>query len=199
MKQDFATSAPGVDIRRRLDELCDEFESELRSGRAVDIASFANRMSGDGRMALLRELVALQLGHHILTGQPARVEHALREFPELAARPEDVVELIVAEWEARRQHGEAVRLSEYFDRFSAERAALEQRLQRDGYDGLSPTSRSLPCPQCRHPVAVPDRADPREANCPSCGTAFQTDRQLQLSWAPGQLPKLGRFQLQHAV
>ncbi|MGE0760403.1 MAG: hypothetical protein AB7O38_25540, partial [Pirellulaceae bacterium] len=101
MKQDFATSAPGVDIRRRLDELCDEFESELRSGRAVDIASFANRMSGDGRMALLRELVALQLGHHILTGQPARVEHALREFPELAARPEDVVELIVAEWEAR--------------------------------------------------------------------------------------------------
>ncbi len=108
----------------RIDTLIDAFESEWRSERRPDVATFLERIAETERPALLRELVRLELEYRLRAGEPARVEECLSRFPALQAERAEVLELIALEFRVRSDHAERVTVAEYLERFPALRDTL---------------------------------------------------------------------------
>ncbi len=51
------------------------------------------------------------------------------------------------------------------------------------------------CPHCQGAIEVVEGDAAQEVVCPSCGSSFRLDPYRTQSWEPGQLPRLGKFQL----
>jgi predicted ATPase/predicted Ser/Thr protein kinase len=73
-------------------------------------------VEGADRMALLAELVHVDLEFRLKRGQNVRVESYLSRYPELAADREQLLELVAAEYEFRSRH-ESVAVEEFCQRF----------------------------------------------------------------------------------
>jgi predicted ATPase/predicted Ser/Thr protein kinase len=98
------------------EDLIKAFEQAWQAGGAPAIDAY---LRGDGpqRLALLVELVHVDLELRLKAGEPARVETYLRAYPELATARGAILELIAAEFEVRQLREEGVAMEEYRRRF----------------------------------------------------------------------------------
>jgi tetratricopeptide (TPR) repeat protein len=103
----------------RVQQLLEDFEGELRGGRRPGIRDYRARLplAPDAAVALLAELVHVELEYRLKAGEPVRTESYLAEYPELADDRGQVLELIRAEYELRRRQELAPTLEEYRQRF----------------------------------------------------------------------------------
>jgi WD40 repeat protein/tRNA A-37 threonylcarbamoyl transferase component Bud32 len=78
-----ASSHSGLSIEsvRRIDELCDRFEAELKAGRRLDPASFLAEVDEAARGELVRNLLALELEYADSDSQARVIAAWLRRFP----------------------------------------------------------------------------------------------------------------------
>ena len=78
-----ASSNSGLSIEsvRRIDELCDRFEAELKAGRRLDPASFLAEVDEAARGELVRNLLALELEYADSDSQAHVIAAWLRRFP----------------------------------------------------------------------------------------------------------------------
>jgi hypothetical protein len=140
----------------RVQQLLEDFEGELRGGRRPGIRDYRARLplAPDAAVALLAELVHVELEYRLKAGEPARVENYLAEYPDLAADPGLVVELIQAEYQLRRRHEAGLTPAAYLERFPAYRTELQDRLDHPVADGPTrpPADTSLEQPR---PVGLP--------------------------------------------
>jgi tetratricopeptide (TPR) repeat protein len=118
---------PSANLTQKLEDLYERFEQAWRAGRRPAIADYLPP-EGSGRRRALAELAAIDLECRLKVGETARVETYLESFPELAAHPTAVLDLIGAEYRLRRRREGEVRAEEYLERFPAYRAGLSPRL-----------------------------------------------------------------------
>ncbi len=105
------------------------FEAAWQRGERPDPGAYLPPPGDAGRLALLIDLVNVDLERRLSAGEAARVEEYLRRFPELGADPDVVLDLIGAEYELRCQReGGPVPFSDYARRFRQHREALRGRL-----------------------------------------------------------------------
>lgn len=69
---------------RQLDAICDEFELELARGSNVDIETQLARVPASDQLALLRELLAIEIEHRREAGDPVNLEAYRQRFPDQA-------------------------------------------------------------------------------------------------------------------
>lgn len=73
-----------ADLQARIDDLCDRFEAECQSGDLPTLEAFLSECSGADRVAVLRELVPLDVAYRQQRGESPTMEDYQRRFPELA-------------------------------------------------------------------------------------------------------------------
>ncbi len=102
-----APSAP-PSVKDWIDQVADQFDSAWQCEPRPDIASFLGRAEGEGRRALLGELVKIDLEYRWKSGQPRDLEAYLADFPDLAG-PDGTLsnELVLYAWKLRREFGSA--------------------------------------------------------------------------------------------
>jgi predicted Ser/Thr protein kinase len=133
----------------RLEEFVERFEKAWREGTSPDLAQFLPA-SGPSRLAVLAELVQIDLERRLKAGEPVRVEDYLRRYPELAEVPNALPSLASTEYRLRRSVQPGLTLTEYLHRFP--------QLRRQ----LACVAQSLPATQ----PAVPHSGDPVRSPTP---------------------------------
>jgi serine/threonine protein kinase len=126
----------------QLDEVIREYGSECLSAFArtleaspeSTIESFLTSRPPEDRSAL-SALVAIELRHRLSIGQSCRIEDYLSRFPELGADGESVLDLIYAEYCARRQQNDITAPQEYYKRFPNLHNSLERLFRIDSLFG----------------------------------------------------------------
>ena len=119
-----------VEAARRIDRICERFESALQAGRPATVESFLAEIpaSDPEQSALLRELLALELEYRVRRGERPSSAEYLPRFP----GQERIVEFVFAE--SARRRPEVAHASA--GRSSALSAGTAVGLGRDGL-GLS--------------------------------------------------------------
>ncbi len=149
---------PGGDTYQRVDARVEPFEEAWQAGRRPDLEDYLPE-GGPDRLAVLIELVHVDLERRLRAGEPARAEDYLRRYPELAERPDLVLGLIAAEFTHRQRGEPGLALKEFMVRFPAYRDELAARLQSE----TAPGGDARPGTEPPSPAEVPDAAGGRPA------------------------------------
>ncbi len=123
---------PQVAGSTRLEQVLRAFEDAWQRGERPDLDAYLPSAAAE-RGAALVELVHTDLEYRLRAGEQAAVEHYWQRYPELRDDHEAAVDLIITEYECRRQRG-AADIGAYLVRFAAYRDVLAPRLAacRDG-------------------------------------------------------------------
>ncbi len=148
-----STPLPDSPTWSHCEGLIQAFEHAWRQGLAPAIRDYL-RADGPDRRALLVELVHVDLEFRLKSGDSARVESYLRDFPELAGDRPVTLELIAAEYGLRRRHRDDVTLDEYRRRFPEYLEELLGRLAGADDDTVAPAGKAPPADSAERP-AVP--------------------------------------------
>jgi len=70
-----------LDLKQRIDRICDRFEAEWKSAKRPQIESYIARSGGRPRTELLRELLAIELEYRGRLGEQPSTEEYDRRFP----------------------------------------------------------------------------------------------------------------------
>src|SRR5262245_40246351 len=124
--------------RRQLESLLLKFDQSWDEKRLPAVLRQLPADSPLRRPALI-ELIKIDLERRRKAGQKVRLEAYLKPFPELGTADDLPVDLILAEYQARRQFGTAPDLAEYARRFPRQAVEL-QRLAGEA----TPPSLSVP-------------------------------------------------------
>jgi serine/threonine protein kinase len=130
--------------RRLLDTWRAEFERSWEPGR---LAVWARRLPpGDSplRLAALLELSKIDQRQHFQRGRQVLVEAYLADFPELAGRAGLVLDLVLHEFELRRELGLPADLADFARRFPSLAAGLRRRVGRSTPSPLTPPATPPP-------------------------------------------------------
>ncbi len=106
------------------------FEADWLAGRRPGIDAYLGRCPGEGRTALLVELVHAELELRLKAGEPVRVEEYLARYPELANDKAALLDLITAECRHRRRREPNLSLGGYQGRFPHLQIELVSALSR---------------------------------------------------------------------
>ncbi len=82
---------------REVDELCDQFEDELRRGAGPEIDAWLAK-AGSHAEAALRELAVLHLDYRLRAGEAATAADYFDQFPQLLSNPAAAIRLIATEY-----------------------------------------------------------------------------------------------------
>jgi hypothetical protein len=109
----------------RLEEIIEGFEAAWQAGGRPGLDAF---LPADGplRRAVLVEVVHADLECRLKAGEPARAEEYLRRYPELAATPDLLLDLVRREYELRCPREGPLPFDEYGQRFPLYRDALRR-------------------------------------------------------------------------
>jgi WD40 repeat protein len=196
-----------------LDEICDRFEAQWKSGDAPEIADFLGEAPPNLRRAMLIELVAVDLEYNwkSLDRSSPRTGHPLEdyaaEFPQLGSCESLPIELITLEFEMRRRLGEPLEVDDYVRRFGARGGTLAQALAAlDAGPSLAvlsagnsaPSNSSIlrvRCPECQSWLELDSHHASHEVDCRSCGCRFNLVHEFatEQNQAPGRV--IGNFEL----
>lgn len=189
-----ALQTTGGNVLDQLEKKLERFEQAWQLGKEPSVEDY---VAGEEAhyLDLLVELVHLDLAYRFKNKEDAAVEQYLDRFPQLAEDDDAVIELAVAEFRLRGEHGLKPQRVDFVKRFSDHKDQLQVLL-----DG-APRSRRrrfpirLNCPHCRNPIALVESSEDCAVACPSCGGSFHVDVDQTQTWAPDKLPRVGRFQL----
>jgi WD40 repeat protein len=111
----------------QLERLVNAFEDAWDGASQPNIDAYLPADATDRRHVLI-ELAHIDLERQLKAGRPARVEGYLQRYPELAADPTVVLDLIAAEHALRKRQEPELGVSEYLRRFPRYAGALSARL-----------------------------------------------------------------------
>jgi tetratricopeptide (TPR) repeat protein len=122
---------------RAIDEACDRFEADWRSGDRPDLSTFLDREAETPRDRLFEELLALELALRVEEGeQPDPCEYLLR-FPEFLTAIERVFAPVVSDQTTRNLPPEQLgTVAEPFESSEEFEAAVAEAFAGDGYEIL---------------------------------------------------------------
>ncbi len=101
-----------------MEQILDRFDEAWGSPTPPRIEDYLAACNPDHRLALLIELVRIDLERRLAAGERLRLEEAyLRRFPELCADPSAIVTLVKHEFALRRRKEPGLKPEEYLERF----------------------------------------------------------------------------------
>ncbi len=100
-----------------LDQFVDAFEVAYARGETPGIRAFLPDPAHSLFLAVLRELVRVDMEYGWRRGQPRRIEHYQQEFPELFKDQKSLQDIAFEEYRLRRLAGENPQPMEYRQRF----------------------------------------------------------------------------------
>jgi serine/threonine protein kinase/tetratricopeptide (TPR) repeat protein len=103
-----------------LGEVVEEYEAALARGEAAEVVDFCPQPDHPQRLAILCELVRVDLEHRWERGRPRRLEEYCALFPAVFEDPDLVHAMAFEEYRLRLQCGEAPAPAEYCRRFGIE-------------------------------------------------------------------------------
>jgi serine/threonine protein kinase/Tfp pilus assembly protein PilF len=103
-----------------IDTVVEEYESARSRGETVDLARFLPPCAHPQYLAILCELVRVDLEYSWQDGRPNRLDHYRNQFPELFGDQRRVQEIAFEEFRLRRQAGEDPSPLEYRRRYGAD-------------------------------------------------------------------------------
>lgn len=116
--------------RQRLQAWIAEFEREWDDTHLAARVAQLPPADKPLRLAMLVGMVRIDLRRRWQSGQPATVESYLESYPELGTPETVAAELILEEYEARRQHGTPADRAEFARRFPGRAGRLWQYLEQ---------------------------------------------------------------------
>lgn len=143
-------------------ELVKEFEMAWQRGEKPVVRDYLQAASL-ANVSLLPELVRLDLQRRVAAGESARVEGYLATYPELARATDDIVELIVTEYQIRRPREPDLTPQEYLSRFPQYETILMARLrvltesQTETFSGTQPGENSPASKRSSHSEPLSSR------------------------------------------
>jgi serine/threonine protein kinase len=142
------------DDRQRLQAWLAEFERDWDETRlAVRVAQLPPA-DKPLRLALLVGMVRIDLRRRWQRGQPVTVESYLESYPELGTPETVAAQLILEEYEARRQHGAPADRAEFARRFPGRAGQLWQYLEQT-CELTTPAESGLPTQASPRPAGFP--------------------------------------------
>ncbi len=103
-----------------IDDVVEAYESARTRGEPVDLAAFLPSTDHPEYLAILCELIRVDLEYSWRGGQPNRLDHYRERFPELFRDSQWLQEIAFEEFRLRRQAGEDPSPLEYRRRFGAD-------------------------------------------------------------------------------
>jgi serine/threonine protein kinase/HEAT repeat protein len=167
-----------ADERRQLESLLLKFDQSWDEKR---LPAALRNLSADSplRRPALIELIKLDLEHRRKAGQKVRIESYLKPLPELGTADDLPVDLILAEYQMRRQAGAAGDVGDYAKRFPRQADELRQRIQQADLEASA--------------AALPDH---RASTVPPGQAKGETVRQAGGTSGPTALPEqFGRYRI----
>lgn len=167
-----------LELVRRIDALCDDYEQRLAAGESVGLGDYLERIEPRGRRKLIRELVAVAAerlrsagvadpGPAIIAQNPGlreEIEAALARFSDLGGAPLQPAD------------------------GAATTAPLTPR-------GKKSRGLHIRCPHCSNPIELVGDTPVDSVNCTVCGSTFSlVDRSKETRLAHA-LQKIDRFEL----
>jgi WD40 repeat protein len=155
-----------------VDEVCLRFEDEWLDGRQQAIEHYLEGATQTKRLALLPELVALEIYYRTKRGENPQIQEYQSRFPELD--PTRIETLLLG-----RPTGQAP-------------PADQGRQATPLLEGPH-----IPCPHCRNPIPPP-AGHVNEVLCPACGGSFHL-QDVRQTTTTDDGRQLGRFRLLERV
>ncbi len=115
---------------RAAERLLQRFEDAWRGGIQPELNDYLPEEGSNDRVAVLLELVHIDLERRLESGNPIRVESYLDRYPRLSEDPGKIVDLIESEFTTRRRHEPDLGISEFRIRFPCYADELAGRLSR---------------------------------------------------------------------
>jgi formylglycine-generating enzyme required for sulfatase activity len=184
---DGSANRPAEDTWQRVDRVVHRFEEAWEAGPRPVLEDYLPEGSPD-RLAVLVELVHVDLERRLKAGEPARVEQYMGHFLDLAGDREAVLDLIAAEYRLRRDREPGLAPDEYQDRFPRYEPDLPARL----HEGTTSGSRRRAGP------ADPGAAQ-RGSATPASAPSPSADRNLLFGVLALQMDFIGRDALIRAL
>jgi hypothetical protein len=172
-------AAPGngsLAVAQRVDAACYRFEKAWREGRRPRIEDCLNELPAAERLALLHELIPLDIDYRRLAGEDPQPAEYHARFPEVGAQ-----------WVADVATGP---LSPSPSRLPAPRKPVPADL-------AAASTQRFRCPHCHNPVQLAD-GHGDEVLCPGCGSSFKV-RDARQTTTTQPMRQLGKFQLLERV
>lgn len=114
-----------------LQRRADHFANALSKGMADDWSSFLDNLDGRMRLAVLGELIKIDLDHRWSHGEKPLLDEYLKRFPELGPTHVVTPDLICEELRLRRKHNQNPNREEYQERFPAQYEAVMREIERE--------------------------------------------------------------------
>jgi hypothetical protein len=130
-----------------LDEYIEAYESALAREETVDIAEFTPAASHPDRLAILCEMVRVDLEYQWEHGQPVHLENYRDRFPDLFDEPELVRAMAYEEFRQRTRAGLAPEAADYLKRFGVDTNSWPSLPGRDGSNAKSSRAQAAPVPK----------------------------------------------------
>jgi WD40 repeat protein len=105
--------SPSGEAATRPDRPVERFRDAWQRGERPVLGDYLGRDDDPEHLALLAELVRVDLEQRLKAGEPARVESYVKQYPELAHNPEVLLDLIALEFAERRRSEPGLGLYEY--------------------------------------------------------------------------------------
>ncbi len=116
---------------KELQKRADQFAEALGKGTAGDWQTFLEDLGGRMRLAVLGELVKIDLEHRWSRGEKPLIDEYVTRFPELGPLHVVPVDLICEEYRLRRKHNQHPSREEYKERFPAQYDAVIREIERE--------------------------------------------------------------------
>jgi predicted Ser/Thr protein kinase len=151
--------------RRQLESLASQFGQSWDEKR---LAAAMRKLPADSplRRPALIEMIKIDLERRRRAGQKARVESYLKYFPELGTADDLPVDLLFAEYQARRQSGAEPDLADYARRFPRQAEELRRMVGAKATVASEAAVRTLRPDEAKRPTAGPAAAPTAPAELP---------------------------------
>lgn len=114
-----------------LQSRADRFALALPKGMAGDWDSFLENLDGRMRLAVLAELIKIDLEYRWQNGEKPLLEEYLKRFPDLGPMHHVPVDLVCEEFRVRRKHQPIPSYKEYEERFPAQYEAVIREVEKE--------------------------------------------------------------------
>lgn len=173
-------------VRRQIDAICREFESQWKSGSMPSLEEFLSRITPAFRQQLLRELIVVECEYR-RNGCGGKLTNY-----EICALHPDLMPGLSEQLKSLSGRGND--LTEVHDVSSPDRQDQDETPYHTPQRGSS-RGLSIRCPHCSNPVELLSDTSIDSITCVTCGSAFSLVDNTEATRMAPTLKRIGRFEI----